>query len=272
MVLHLLPCDLRLQDVPTSVRDTDSSTANCDSVQKSLGNQQRLALNSVWGSLGIGLVLISYQFVTDHVTVAAQSKTPQSFQDFRRMSIRTKSDRIYVLLNSYPGEVKDQIFMNIWEKVNLKAFCELREKESRPSNVNKTIMRATPTTSKLVELDLPSLLHLSCHPGFGAFLMNLASVRKLDFHRKNAKLICFNMRNEYTANFTLAPLLKRSMKIVEAEKHIEQQPIYFFSSQRQRSTGQWWHAGWLEYKGYVGCVYLKNSIMCEIWFKYLIVF
>lgn len=89
-------------------------------------------------------------------------------------------------------------------------------------------MSTTPTTSKLVELDLPSLFHLSCAPGFGASLMNLASVRKLDFHRKNAKLICFNLRNEYKGSFTLAPLQKRSMKIVEAEKHIEQQPIYFF--------------------------------------------
>lgn len=99
-------------------------------------------------------------------------------------------------------------------------------------------MSTTPTTSKLVKLDLPSLFHLSCAPGFGASLMNLASVRKLDFHCKNAKLICFNMRDEYVASFTLPPLQKRSMKIVEAEKHIEQQPIYFFSSRRQRSTGQ----------------------------------
>lgn len=89
-------------------------------------------------------------------------------------------------------------------------------------------MSTSPKTSKLVELDLPSVFYFSHAPGFGASLMNLGSVTKLDFHRKNAKLICFNMRNEYIASFMLAPLQKRSMKIAEAEEHIDQQPIYLF--------------------------------------------
>lgn len=40
-------------------------------------------------------------------------------------------------------------------------FVNQNNKEWRPSNVNQAIMSTTPTTSKLVELDLPSLCLIS---------------------------------------------------------------------------------------------------------------
>lgn len=81
------------------------------------------------------------------------------------------------------------MFCSVVSKVKVKIrhfekkyVWELRKKkDSRPFNVNQAIMSTTPTTSKLVELDLLSLLsYFSCALGFGVSLMNLASARKLD--------------------------------------------------------------------------------------------